>query len=327
MKNKTNKIKKKKLFDNSKIIFIFIIISLFLIFDYLQRSHGKNSILNKSNDINDIKVCVCTLAKLENRYIREFVQHYEKYGVDKIFLYDNNDINGEKFEEVINDYIQNGFVEILNWRGKYQAMMKIMNDCYQKNYNTYDWLIFYEIDEHIHLYNYNNVKLFLNQTKFNDCQEIYLNLVCHTDNNLLYYEDKPLAKRFPQIVPETKLGRMALEMKSIIRGHIKKTFLTNNHLGDLNLKSCNSSGLHEKLNGHYSLYRDEKYYFIDHYYSKSTEEFIKKLVKGDAIRNDPQYLYERVDKYFSQSEPTKEKLDMIEKIAHINLKKYRKKIK
>ena len=327
MKNKTNKIKKKKLFDNSKIIFIFIIISLFLILDYLQRSHGKNSILNKSNDINDIKVCVCTLAKLENKYIREFVQHYEKYGVDKIFLYDNNDINGEKFEEVINDYIQNGFVEILNWRGKYQAMMKIMNDCYQKNYNTYDWLIFYEIDEHIHLYNYKNVKLFLNQTKFNDCQEIYLNLVCHTDNNLLYYEDKPLAKRFPQIVPETKLGRMALEMKSIIRGHIKKTFLTNNHLGDLNLKSCNSSGLHEKLNGHYSLYRDEKYYFIDHYYSKSTEEFIKKLVKGDAIRNDPQYIYERVDKYFSQSEPTKEKLDMIEKIAHINLKKYRKKIK
>ena len=327
MKNKTNKIKKKKLFDNSKIIFIFIIISLFLIFDYLQRSHGKNSIINKSNDINDIKVCVCTLAKLENKYIREFVQHYEKYGVDKIFLYDNNDINGEKFEEVINDYIQNGFVEILNWRGKYQAMMKIMNDCYQKNYNTYDWLIFYEIDEHIHLYNYKNVKLFLNQTKFNDCQEIYLNLVCHTDNNLLYYEDKPLAKRFPQIVPETKLGRMALEMKSIIRGHIKKTFLTNNHLGDLNLKSCNSSGLHEKLNGHYSLYRDEKYYFIDHYYSKSTEEFIKKIVKGDAFRNDPQYIYERVDKYFSQSEPTKEKLDMIEKIAHINLKKYRKKIK
>ena len=236
-------------------------------------------------------------------------------------------VNGEKFEEVINDYIQNGFVEILNWRGKYQAMMKIMNDCYQKNYNTYDWLIFYEIDEYIHLYNYNNVKLFLNQTKFNDCQEIYLNLVCHTDNNLLYYEDKPLAKRFPQIVPETKLGRMALEMKSIIRGHISKTYLTNNHLGDLTLKSCNSSGLHEKLNGHYSIYRDEKYYFIDHYYSKSTEEFITKLVKGDAIRNDHQYIYERVDKYFSQSEPTKEKLDMIEKIAHINLKKYRKKIK
>ncbi len=30
----------------------------------------------------DIKVCVCTLGKLENKYIREFVQHYKNYGVD-----------------------------------------------------------------------------------------------------------------------------------------------------------------------------------------------------------------------------------------------------
>ena len=65
-------------------------------------------------------------------------------------------------------------------------MMKIMNDCYNRNYNNYDWLIFYEIDEYIHLYNYKNVKLFLNQTKFANCEEILLNLVCHTDNNNLY---------------------------------------------------------------------------------------------------------------------------------------------
>ena len=72
------------------------------------------NIKNEKQIIPNIKVCVCTLAKLENRYIREFVQHYENYGVDKIFLYDNNDINGEKFEEVINDYIKKGFVEVLN---------------------------------------------------------------------------------------------------------------------------------------------------------------------------------------------------------------------
>ena len=33
---------------------------------------------------------------MENKYIREFVEFYEKHGVDKIFLYDNNDIDGEK---------------------------------------------------------------------------------------------------------------------------------------------------------------------------------------------------------------------------------------
>ena len=39
-------------------------------------------------------------------------------GVDKIYLYDNNNIYGERFEEVINEYIEKGFFEIIDFRGK-----------------------------------------------------------------------------------------------------------------------------------------------------------------------------------------------------------------
>ena len=49
----------------------------------------------------NLKVCLCTLGKEENRYIREYIEHYKNYGVEKIFLYDNNDINGEHFESII----------------------------------------------------------------------------------------------------------------------------------------------------------------------------------------------------------------------------------
>ncbi len=40
-----------------------------------------------------------------------------KYNIDKIFLYDNNESNGERHKKVINDYIEIGFVEIINFRG------------------------------------------------------------------------------------------------------------------------------------------------------------------------------------------------------------------
>ena len=112
--------------------------------------------------------------------------HYQKYGVNKIFLYDNNDVDGERFETVIGDYIKQGFVEIFNWRGKKEALYQIMNNCYQNNFNKYDWLIFYELDEFIHLSNYSDIKLFLNEEKFNKCNFVMLNLICHTDNNLSY---------------------------------------------------------------------------------------------------------------------------------------------
>ena len=314
------------------IIFIFIISFILLLLIQKTKNIIFNNIsyniLNNLNNskYNKIKVCLCTPAKEENRYIREFVQHYEKYGVDKIFIYDNNDIEGEKLDDILKDYISKGFVEILNWRGKKSGLYKLMNECYRNNFQKYDWLIFYEVDEYIHLFNYTNIKDFLNETKFEKCEVVHLNLVCHTDNNLLYYENKPLAKRFPEITPRTKLGGQKLEVKAIIRGHLPKVKIDNVHRGDSNLKRCNGYGHKKSYHVIHALEIDDKYYYIDHYYSKSTEEFIEKINKYDFLHSDIGYKLLRIDKYFSQSEITKDKLDLIEKRTGLNMTKYRRKI-
>ena len=134
------------------------------------------NIFNIKNQKKNIKnrVCICTLGKEENRYIREYINHYKNYGVDKIYLYDNNGIHGERFESVINDFIEEGYVDIINWRGKTKVVYDIMNECYYENNKNYDWIIFYELDEFVHLNNYSNIKVFLNEKKFQDCQIIYL---------------------------------------------------------------------------------------------------------------------------------------------------------
>jgi len=296
------------------------IICNFLIFlklnykQIIQFNTNKEIIKNK-------KVCVCTLGKEENKYIREFVQHYKKYGVDKIFLYDNNDINGEKFGDAIGDYIENGYVEILDWRGKKKALFQIMNDCYKNNFNIYDWLIFYELDEFIHLSNYSNIKIFLNEEKFNKCNLVYLNLLCHTDNNLLYYENKSLAERFPKISPLSKLGGRLLEIKCIMRGHIPGININKAHGCNYHkkYKNCNGFGHLYQHKHRFATENDYKYYYIDHYYSKSTEEFINKINKGDAMFRSKKYSLHRIRKYFSQSDFTEEKRLMIQNRTGINL--------
>ena len=142
-----------------------------------------HSIINK----NDIKVCLCTLGKNENKYINEFVEYYKNYGIDKIYLNDNNDIDGEHFEDEIQNFIDNGFVDIINWRGAKGGIIyyKIMDSCYQMHHNDYDWLIFYEIDEFLYLKDYYNVKNYLNRKVFNRCDSIRLNWVHISDNNKL----------------------------------------------------------------------------------------------------------------------------------------------
>ena len=58
--------------------------------------------------------------------------------IDKIFIYDNNEKNGERFEDIINDYINIGFVEIINYRGLLSAQNKAYKNFYENNYKKYN---------------------------------------------------------------------------------------------------------------------------------------------------------------------------------------------
>ena len=269
---------------------------------------------------NNNRTCICTLGKQENRYIREFVEYYYKIGVDKINLYDNNNMNGERFEEVIGDFIKSGFVRILNWRGKKLPQLKAMNDCYKKNYKKFNWLMFYDIDEYISLADYSNIKYFLNEKKFSSCQLIYLNLITHTDNNHLYYENKSLFERFPERVPMEKPEGKRLEVKFILRGNISNIKIKNQHYCNKKLKNCNGFGKENTTLSIHTYFPDYKYYYIDHFFSKSTEEFIDKIVKGDCRYSKPKKIkIRKIKRYFDQSSQTKDKIQYIEKRLKINL--------
>jgi hypothetical protein len=180
------------------------------------------------------------LAKNENRYIKEFLNHYKELGVDKVFLHDNNDIGNknESFENEIPEFIKDDFVEIINYRGKVHPQFKIYTKCYQNNYKKYDWLIFFDIDEFIHLENYSNIKDFLNEKRYNKCKLIYFNCFRHTDNDLLYYDNRSLETRFPYI--NWKSGLTTL--KTIARGNIEKIQFHTSHWLDRRISGCNVFG-------------------------------------------------------------------------------------
>ncbi len=304
----------------------------------MQTKYNK-SFIDMQNK-NKIKVCLCTLGKKENRYIKEFVNHYKKYGIDKIFLYDNNNINDERFEDIIYDYLEENFVEIIDYRGKIAPQFHIFTHCYNNNYKKYDWLIFYDIDEYINLKNYTNIKNFLTQNIFNKCKIIYLNCFRHTDNDLLHYDNRSLEKRFPYIKWESRM----YTVKSIIRGNLKNITFKTSHWLDRSINGCNSYGKEIKptkyvkmnntsniifsnnnssirnvVNGHYL-----KDYYIDHYCFKSTEEYINKINKGDGIFGyKNKTIMHKIHLYFKYNKITSEKIKYIEKETNLDLSQYK----
>ncbi len=274
---------------------------------------------------NEFKICLCTIGKKENLYVKEYVKHYLKYKIDKIFIYDNNDINGEVFDDVISNYIKKNYVEIINYRGRNKSQLIAMNDCYKKNYKDYNWLIFYDMDEFIYLKDYDNLKDFLNLPKFNNCEIIQLNWVQHTDNNLIYYNKGSLAKRFKEI--GKKINGL-IDIKSMIRGNIT-TNITSAHFLNPYLKCCNGFGKKKIIKNYIDISIDKnpdyKYYYIDHYYTKSTEEYINKITKG-SVASGAKIRDNIVKLYFELNKITSEKIDYLEKKISINLSKFRNKI-
>ena len=305
-----------------KSFFLFILIIL-LIFFYRGKSKDKVP-------VSKINLCMCVIAKEENRYIREFVEFYKKMGVDTIFLYDNNDLNGERFEEVIPDYIDNGFVNVTNYRGLISPQQKSYEVCYKNNMRSYDWFIFYDVDEYIYLKDFNDIKSFLNDKRFKQCQRIQLNWVFYTDNNLLYYDNRTLEERFTEKEPNARKYKTGgqQEIKSIVRGHIKNINVHCIHVIDRSLYNCDGFGKKKPIVRITTLESDYEYYYIKHYYSKSTEEFIEKIMKTDAYhKNGEEKRMNKIKRYFTYSEVTKEKLDLIENRTKLNLSSFRKLIK
>jgi hypothetical protein len=98
------------------------------------------------------KVCICCIAKNENRYIREFIEYYKKLGIDHISIYDNNDPDGEVFNDVIQDYIDSGYVNILNVRGAKRYQNRAYTEFYDKHHHEYDYIFFCDIDEFLVLH-------------------------------------------------------------------------------------------------------------------------------------------------------------------------------
>ena len=203
----------------------------------------------------------------------------------------------------------------------------MMDHCYQKNYKNFDWFIFYDVDEFIHLKNYTNIKDFLNEKKFNKCEKIYLNWVIHTDNNHYNYENISVQERFPNITEKNDSQKQNL-VKTIVKGHLDDIIMNCRYKGFKKPKvnECNGYGETPEFIEKFVLEKqDLENYYIDHYLSKSVDEFIEKLNSDDMEKGDSlEYKDEIFEHYFATNNMTFDKLKYIEEKTKIDLSKYEK---
>ena len=329
---KPKKIKKKegKLIIFSRNINYFIIILIVLIILFLAKKIiGVNNLRNSPwelrKNIYTIKVnnskkpyysCFCSMGKKENLYIRELISYYINLGVDKFVLGDNNLPNVEKFSDVLQDYIKNGTVDILDIIGKVYDHAEYFDILYQKYKYKCSWLTFFDLDEYLVLFSEEGKKIkindFLSNKKFDNCLSVSFNWLMYDDNDLVYYDNRTSIERFTRPDNQNKYNRF---VKSIIRGGIEGTVFPKNgscHMPLKYISQCNPMG--KKMSNSDTLSPPMyKYGYIMHFNTRTADEYTKKMIRGYP----PNKFYkvtDRVNLFFYHNKYTEEKLKIFEKV-------------
>ena len=146
----------------------------------------------KYQDNKNIKVALCMIGRLENKYIREYVSYYKEKDFDKIFIYDNNrPEDGEKFIDELEDYVKTGFVEIIDWPifvGN--AQKPAYQDCFDKHKHEYDWIAFFDADEYFTSKDNITIKQLLNNSLYDRAGGIALQMINYDDNDVIVNNKK-----------------------------------------------------------------------------------------------------------------------------------------
>jgi hypothetical protein len=270
-----------------------------------------------------MKVALCCVGKMENRYAREFVAYYKSLNIDRIFIYDNNDPDGEYFEEVLQDYIDEGFVVIKDgWRGKGPFIqMKVYHDCYVTHRGEYDWMCYFDFDEFLTLKLHTTIQEYLADEAFRDNVDcVCINWMIYGDNGYILDDGRGVLERFKTPCPldiKKQYERIVENdhIKSIVNCNtttpISWVGSANPHIPVIhNGVIVNNCGVRQGMTP-FMKYNHQVAY-IKHFVTKTIDEYINyKKKRGHLEQPDDRLL--TLNAFFKINEKTQEKIDFIEK--------------
>lgn len=261
-----------------------------------------------------MKTAICCIAKCENRYLREWVDYHLNLGFSHIYIWDNNNPDGEHPEDVLADFSQ---VTILDCRGEKAFQNKAYTKFYNEYGNEYDWIAYIDVDEFITFSEQSGIHEindFL--SGFDDnVKIIHLNWMCYGDNDITELtDDFSMLSRFVKPMDFDKKVQYDFpennHVKSIIRGNmdIGDKMITVHTPKDLDCLAVDARGI--ACDNDYFKPYDFSVAYIRHYVTKTLPEWLIKISRGRATVHAVSELYP-IERFFLYNERTANKEKII----------------
>lgn len=221
---------------------------------------------NKSRTIKkQTDAVICMIALHEELYIDEWIAYHLALGFSHIYIYDNSDTNTLASK-------QTDRVIIKHFPGK-QKQFDAYNQFTIQYRKKHTWAAFIDCDEFIVLKKHRSILDFLSE--YSSCESIGLNWKMFGTAHQESYDNKPVTERFQ--LCSTNLDR---HIKSICQLNYIRT-IVNPHYSELIHGSTYDTN-RNIINGPYNENGTDDVACIHHYYTKSEDEFCKKIMRGRA---------------------------------------------
>ena len=227
-------------------------------------------------------LAVCAIFRDEARYLREWIEFHRLVGAEKFYLYQNRSV--DNWHEVLEPYMAEGIVDVIDWPyrmdGCYAATAQVAayKHCCDRLRGSYQWIAFIDVDEFLFSPLFNTVTEALD-TLPPTWGAVAVSWVLFGSSGRLLWEDAPVIERFTWRPHEnTPWCRW---IKNIVNaedpgltidtpgGHLFQTaWGTYNELGQ--------RVEHQQMDPVHDLLR------INHYFTKSNEEFDQRHPKSDS---------------------------------------------
>jgi len=227
------------------------------------------------------KIAICAIFKDEAPYILEWLAFRQMMGVDLFVLYDNGSTDGGP--DLIRRSSFARSVTLIDW-----PMPAGQIPAYQDFCTTYaaryDWVAFIDIDEFIMPVTGSSIREPLMRRIYSDYSCVLL--------QWLVFGPSGHQRRPPGLVLENYTTRLpedrpaSRHVKSLVRGKAVTTAGTTPHIINVSGPTCNTRGqtvlsyAEQPVECHDAL-------LINHYFTKSREDWSAKLRRGKADASDP----------------------------------------
>lgn len=228
-------------------------------------------------------ISICAIFKNEAPYIKEWIEYHKITGVQHFYLYNN--FSSDTYKNILEPYINNGEVTLIDWPIA-QGQMSAYKHCVDNFSNDTNWIAFIDLDEFIVPNREDTIIPLLKRFESNRPVVIAYWKMFGTSGNIDKDPDKFIIERFVVCWRKyTNIGKFffntaydyANELKENSAMHIHWAKYKGHRLPPVNFDdNVICSGINKVENAIPSVQ-------INHYFTKSYEEYLDKKSRGDAF--------------------------------------------